>query len=323
MATGLGDPRLKAVLAAGASLALYLAPWFIPLLGTTFTVWCPAPLILLYRRQGLGAGRTGLIMAAGGALAFFFSLGAPLAGFYYLFHAALALVLGEAPWWRIPPDRAVAVAAGAGLSLILVVAWSGGVFSISGLADIQGSYWQEKLAQVLEIYRRSGLSEQEIEAARQLLTSLGGAIIRLAPGILASGALLLAWINLLVTMRLERSRSTPPSLDTWQAPEVLVWVLIPAGLAMAFGSGFWFWLGANLVLVVSLVYFFQGMAVVAFWLHRKNASGLIKTVVYLLVAVEFFVAILVAALGLFDIWFNFRRLPPAAPPPAAGSGSGE
>ncbi len=322
MATGLGDPRLRAVLAAGASLALYLAPWFIPFVGTTFTIWCPAPLILLYRRQGLGVGRTGLIMAAGGALAFFFSLGAPLAGFYFLFHAALALVLGEAPWWGVPPDRAVAVAAGAGVVIILAVAWSAGVFDLPGLADMQGPYWQNKLAQVLEIYRRSGLSEQEIEAARELLTSLGGAIIRMAPGILASGALLLAWINLLLTLRLERGRSVPPSLDTWQAPEVLVWVLIPSGLAMVFGSGFWFWLGANLVLVVSLVYFFQGMAVIAFWLHRKKASAVLKTVLYLLVAVEFFVAILVAAIGLFDIWFNFRRLPPATPPPAAGSGAG-
>jgi hypothetical protein len=144
--------------------------------------------------------------------------------------------------------------------------------------------------------------------------NIGGVLLRLSPGMLASGALLLAWSNLLLVRRINRAplREQGP-LDGWRAPEPLVWVLIPAGAAMVLGSGFWFWAGANTVLVLTVIYFFQGMAVLAYWLRVKKAPGLLRWVIYLMVALEMFMAVLVAAVGLFDMWFNFRRMDKQAP----------
>jgi len=82
---------------------------------------------------------------------------------------------------------------------------------------------------------------------------------------------------------------------------------------MVLGSGFWFWAGANTVLVLTVIYFFQGMAVLAYWLRVKKAPGLLRWVIYLMVALEMFMAVLVAAVGLFDMWFNFRRMDKQAP----------
>ena len=76
---------------------------------------------------------------------------------------------------------------------------------------------------------------------------------------------------------------------------------------MVLGDGWVFWGGANLVLVMGLLYFMQGLAVVDFWLRSKNAPVLLRWALYLLVALEFYLAALLAAVGLFDIWLNLRR----------------
>jgi uncharacterized protein YybS (DUF2232 family) len=306
MASPLADPRLAPAAAAAASLGLYLAPWAVPFLGTVASLGAPVPLVALYRRHGLRAGRLGLAFGLGGAAVAFFMLGGGGA-LFYLFYAALATALGEGPYWGLRDSQALGAACFAGVVTVLAVGLLAGALA-GDLGQAWQAYWQAETRAALEIYRDSGATPEQMEAIRRTLAQAGTLLAKMGAGILVTGALLVAWVDLMVVRALRPGGAEPEPLTEWRAPERLVWVLIAAGALMALTSGFWFWTGANAVLVLTVIYFFQGCAVLAFWLRKKNAPRPLRGLIYVLVAVEVFLAVIVALAGLFDMWFNFRRM---------------
>ena len=64
----------------------------------------------------------------------------------------------------------------------------------------------------------------------------------------------------------------------------------------------------NLFLVIAVFYFFQGLAIVAYFFHHKNVPYFLRSLAYLLIVFEQVFTLLVVGLGLFDLWGDFRRL---------------
>jgi uncharacterized protein YybS (DUF2232 family) len=56
------------------------------------------------------------------------------------------------------------------------------------------------------------------------------------------------------------------------------------------------------------LYFLQGLAIVAFYFERWKMPLFIKGFVYVVLFLQQFASMVVAALGLFDVWFDFRKL---------------
>ncbi len=309
-------PWRASALAAGGSVLLFMAPWFIPLLGALVSLWAPLPLVLAYRQKGLTAGRRALVLALMGAWLTSALFNSVAGGLYFLFYAAVALALGEAPHRRISEPRALGLAALLAMGVVLGLMLGSAILHGQDPLDMWQAYWQRELDTVLTMYGQMGLEADQVGQVREGLTSAARLVLRLAPCVLICGSLLLAWANLLAARSAQRRLAqrgpefgpAPEALDLWKAPEPLVWLVIVAGGVTWAGDGWWFWAGVNALLVLGVVYFFQGMAVVAYWLNRKNAPRLLRTGLYVLVAVEVFLALLVALAGLFDMWFNFRRL---------------
>jgi uncharacterized protein YybS (DUF2232 family) len=304
---------LVPALAAGVSLGLFFIPWLLPVLGALISIWSPLPLALLYWRQGNQPGRRGMLLAGAGAVAVYWSLPTGLTGLYYFYYAAVAMVLGEAARQEWAPERSIALAAAAGALAALAVFILGGAFSGQGLGQVWESYWQGEVDLVLGIYGQNAMETGAGEQLRRSLMETGRVIMRLAPGVLAAATLLMAWANFLFARSLARRGSFlsavfGQSLALFKAPERLVWIFIAAAGLMVIAEGWWYWLGANLVVILSVVYFFQGLAIIAHWLEKKKAPRLLRAGIYVLVAMEFFLAVFVAAAGLFDLWFDFRRL---------------
>lgn len=305
-------PWLAPVGAAVASLMLFVAPWFIPVLGALWVVWTPLPLVLAYRQRGLKTGRLALGLALVGALMLGQVLSAKAGGVYFLFYAAMVLVLGEAPHRRLSEPLALGLAALAGVAAGVILLLLSGVSLGGDSLAVWQAAWRQELESFMAASRQAGMDAESLGELREALAQTGRLIIRLAPGILCAGSLLMAWGNLLMARSLGRRLSPlappPEPLNDWQAPEHLVWLLIAAGGLTWVAEGWLSWAGLNALLPLGVVYFFQGMAVVAFWLEKKNAPRMLRAGLYALVAVEIFLALLVALAGLFDLWFNFRRL---------------
>jgi uncharacterized protein YybS (DUF2232 family) len=66
-------------------------------------------------------------------------------------------------------------------------------------------------------------------------------------------------------------------------------------------------IGLNGLLLVSLIYFMQGLGVVVFYLQRASVPPLLRSLAYVLLVIQPLFLLGVAALGLFDLWIDFRH----------------
>ena len=58
------------------------------------------------------------------------------------------------------------------------------------------------------------------------------------------------------------------------------------------------------------LYFFQGIAIVAYWAEKKRFPRILRVLIYTLVALQQFLLLIVIGLEFFDVWLNFRKLEP-------------
>jgi hypothetical protein len=146
---------------------------------------------------------------------------------------------------------------------------------------------------------------------KELIPELARAAVIVFPGLLASLDLMLHWWNLLVQRRLPRLwNGRPPgpeNLDEWGIPFHLVWVTIGGGLLILSSLDPLKSIGVNVVLAMAFVHLLQGVAVVAFLLRKKGAPRFLRWLVFGAIFLQHFFTAATAAIGLFDVWFDFRR----------------
>lgn len=63
-----------------------------------------------------------------------------------------------------------------------------------------------------------------------------------------------------------------------------------------------------MLIVMGTIFFFQGLAIAAFYFERWKLPFYVKGVIYAVVFLQQFASMAIAVLGLFDVWFDFRKL---------------
>jgi uncharacterized protein YybS (DUF2232 family) len=327
----LKEPAMLTGTAAAAGLFMSMA--FLPILGVFVGSFTPAPIIYHYVRRGPVFGLT---MAGLGLVTVFLiyaAFGRTMGALVFAEYTVMAAVMGQCLYWRFGAGVGIAAATAS------VVAMGAAVVMI-GSFSLGQNPWnflrvrvQQQLAQTMTLYappdtrtdagrsaetptQQPGEDLIELTAEerefQQRLDRLSGALLRLFPGMMVIGAALVAWANfLLVRVLLARTGIHPEewtSLRKWRSPEQLVWLLILAGFSVFLPLGGFKTLGQNVLLVLGLVYFFQGMAILAYWLNAKGAPAFVRVFLYTIIALQIYLAIMIAVVGLFDLWFDFRKL---------------
>jgi uncharacterized protein YybS (DUF2232 family) len=289
---------------------MFLAAGFLPVMGLMVTMFSQVPIILVYRIHGTGTGRITALMAIAGAVLVLSMLASPLLAVSFAVHLLMGIVLGEAPYWNLSEDKAIGLATV--LSSLAVVSFFALTASISGLGfeEFWTGYWDGLTRSFLEIVGASG-TEAEAEVVEQL-KQLGQMLFRISPSFLVGSMLFMVWANLILAKAiLKRTQKVPldeiPRLTTWKAPENLIWVLIASAALVLVSDGFWYWAWLNTLIIIGTIYFFQGVAVAAFWLQKINAPHFLGIVFFSLLLLEYRLGLVVAAAGLFDMWLDFRR----------------
>lgn len=161
---------------------------------------------------------------------------------------------------------------------------------------------RDLMNQVASIYTQT-LSPKVLDEFRLSRPVMESRFVQLFWGVTGSLILSIMWINLLIASRVRKMR-----VRTWKSPDWMVVFFIAASVLVLVQHDLIHTIGLNLLIVVSQIYFFQGLAVVATALMEFNWSKLIRWVIYLLILSQIYIMIGVAALGLFDTWFNFRNM---------------
>jgi uncharacterized protein YybS (DUF2232 family) len=304
-----GRGLLTWLLCLTALLAGYVAAQFNPLVYLVVGVLAPLPVLVVSWRDGAWAA-LGLALAA--ALAMFVLNPAPAtfwANLGFLNLLLMGVLLAGLQAREVEAPAAI---------MITVVALSvmAGLFFL-GQAFFLGIAPHDLLAQK---------SAEIMTTVRQVLGETGGGagptvpgvapdqmprlLQRLLPGLLVTNTALVAWLNVVLARQiafiLDKDRPEP-AMYNWAPPEWVIFGLLGAGFLLLVPVPGARLLGLNLLMVLAVLYFSQGVAVVASWFLRLGVPRPLRVVGYILLFLNplFF---LIITLGLMDLWLDFRRL---------------
>jgi hypothetical protein len=119
-------------------------------------------------------------------------------------------------------------------------------------------------------------------------------------------ALLLSfWVNLLFISQILGGFLSKTFWTRYRTPEWLVWPTLASGALYLFTDHAPYLIGLNGFQLFMAFYTLQGFSILSFFFHRLGIHEFFRFILY---AFAFFMALpLIAGLGFFDLWFDFRR----------------
>lgn len=283
---------------------------FIPFLGFVISLLIPVP-ILFYR---LKLGRNnGIMVAAGTFLVIGFFLG--IVSFDIFFFAqllVLGLVLGEMIERGLTVEKTVLYACLALWATAVSVLIFASVTSGTQVTALISNFVGKNLELSLVFYEKMGIPQEHIQMIQDSSDQIQYALVRIIPGMVTAIVLLIAWSNLLVARPvLSAAKIHFPGfgrLNTWKAPEQLVWAAIGCGILLLVPEKGIRILGLNGFFILMTIYFFQGIAIVSFFFQKKDIPMLLRIILYCFIGMQFFLILMVISAGFFDMWLDFRKL---------------
>jgi uncharacterized protein YybS (DUF2232 family) len=88
----------------------------------------------------------------------------------------------------------------------------------------------------------------------------------------------------------------------------MVWGVIAAGFALLLFDGTLEMAALNGLIVMIVIYAFHGLSILLFYLNKYHVPSWIRFGVYFLLLFQQVFLCVLALAGLFDQWFNFRKI---------------
>lgn len=138
--------------------------------------------------------------------------------------------------------------------------------------------------------------------------------VRLSPALAAISAAVTVLLNLALFWRWggkqRLSHQLFGDLAKWSAPEWLIWVLLATGFGLfipvpALGT-----IALDAFICVAAVYACQGLAIMSYYFKMLAMPSVARGAIYFIAIIQPVLAALVCAVGVFDLWVDFRRLKP-------------
>lgn len=171
----------------------------------------------------------------------------------------------------------------------------------------------QAFATMAEMYKTSGDFSPDVVAeiergfdqARQKLP-------RIFPSLLVISAISISWLNMALGNRLLHRHALEhtvwPPYRFWRLPENLVWLVILAAFFMLLPVSSFKVLGMNGLIILGIIYFFQGLAVLFAMMERWDAPRPIRIFIYIFIFIQTYSIVLLAVLGIVDIWKDLGKI---------------
>jgi uncharacterized protein YybS (DUF2232 family) len=283
---------------------------FIPFLGFIISLLIPLP-ILFYRLK-LGR-KNGILVAAGTFLVMSFFLGSVSFDiFFFVQLLVLGLALGEMFEREFPVEKTILYACLALWATAVTALIFASLASGTQISALISNFVGKNLELSLVFYEKMGIPQEHIQMIQDSSDLIQYALVRIIPGMATTIALFVAWCNLLVARPLlSAAKIQFPDfgrLNTWKAPEQLVWVAIGCGILLLVPEKGIRILGLNGLMIMMTIYFFQGIAIVSFFFEKKDIPMLLRVILYSFIGMQFFLILMVIFAGFFDMWLDLRKL---------------
>jgi len=308
--TAQGIVSRDVITGVGITSLIFAVSIYTPIFGFFCALFIPLP-ILFYRAK-LGR-KAGIAIPLATAIVMVLLLGRlAIDILFFVELMVLGLTLSELIEKNLSIEAVILTTCGivmaTGLTALLFYSGTKG----TGLLALLTDYVARNLELTLALYKNMGVSEESIMVISNSLEHVRYVLVRIIPALVGASGLFVAWANLLLARALFRAKALVyPDfgvLNRWKAPEQLVWGVIAGGLLIFLPNRALKIIGLNGMIIFMMIYFFQGIAIVAFYFEKKRLPRMLRVFLYSLIMLQQFIVLLVIGLGFFDMWLNFRKL---------------
>jgi len=294
------------VIGAAVSFILFAAYMVIPLAGFFSGLLAPFPAAFFRLRHGRGSA---IIIVLGTTTLLVAAFGIQAGALYLLQCGVIALMLPELLVKGYGAARAIAWTTATNLVVIALAALAYGNGSGQNIHVLATKEISASIAQAITIYQNAGIKGDDLALIKQSMTMVGAVVTRIYPALLTIVLIMTTSANLALVKRSAGRTGLElniGSFNDFRNREPLIWLLIAAGFAMLAGTPIITTPALNVLVIVTALYFLQGLAVILTIIARQAFVGVLRAMLFLMLVFQPYLAALVAAFGIFDLWGDFR-----------------
>ena len=270
----------------------------------------PFPLVFIFLLRGKQVALVLMSLIFG---VLWFLVGQDQALLFMAEYAVMALVLGEMIQGRYPGDWCIGVSSlvSAGVSIILLVALLGN--QETTVQDFFEKQIRAHFVQSIETFESVEKNKAEIAELKAFVDKTVGGFASAYPAFVFVGSLISAIANYallrIVWGRIYSSELfSEGTFSEWICPENFIWGFIAASAAWFLGHGIIADVGLNLFIVVFVIYFAQGMSIMVHFLKARKVPIFLWLFLFIIIFAQPLFIGLIAGMGVFDIWADFRKI---------------
>jgi len=240
-----------------------------------------------------------------------------VAGSIDLFVFAFILLLSGYVLFRAAQAGNSPALSGGKCAVTLTAGWLAIIF-LSSIGHEANGYVQliraldQGVTEAQVYYRQSeDMSAETLAVLETTLYQMKMIVPIIMPAILGSMILIITWITMVLgNMLVLKNSGYPcwPKYQMWALPDRLIWILIAAAAFALLPLGLVRQVGINLLILLSIIYSFQGLAVAVFFMTKWNIPLLLRSFFYVMLIFQSFGTVLLLITGIADIWFDFRKI---------------
>lgn len=166
------------------------------------------------------------------------------------------------------------------------------------------SQWADQILNEVQGIYQGFLPPEEIADFQLNKSLLRTRILTLFPAVVLTSIAVIFWMNLLIVSSMMRNLS----LQEWKCPDWVIALFILGGILIVMENVAAHAVGLNLLILVGQAYFFQGIAIVASFMTHNKWPGFLRWPLYIFILIQVYIMVIVAGIGLFDTWFDFRKM---------------
>ena len=297
---------LDVVKGSVATVTLFLAFIYLPVVGMIPGFFTPAPGAFYTLKSGRNTG-AGIVVLTSTVL---LALGDSAALAIYLLQAGvLSLALPEFLIRLKGGARSVIYAVAINLFFMMVAAALYGYVTGADLHAKVTKGVESSITQTAMLYEKAGIKGDELKALQDSMHQAGALIVTIYPALVTVALGMVACMNVLLLSRIAARVRMPLYLGDFKKyrnPEPMVWLLIAAGFGMLVPQNLVYLAALNLMIVLCALYSAQGFAVISHFFRKLQVPKFVRLFATLLLIFQPFMVLAVAALGVFDLWGDFR-----------------
>jgi uncharacterized protein YybS (DUF2232 family) len=283
-----------------------------PIVGFAFSLVAPLPIAFFYWKMGRGPGIS-IFLLAFVLLTVVFRIG----GFqesltFFLLLGSAGIIIPEVLKRQYSIEKTVGLCV-VGLVLLVgaVLVYYSQVLGRS-ISDVVHGYISDSIRYSIALYEEIGIPKDQVDLLREGAEAVAAWIVDHSPALFLTSTTFFIWLNVL-GMRmffLGRDPRFPDfgDLACWKMPDKVVWLVIAAGILMVVPEEVARIVGLNALIIVLFLYLLQGLSIVQFFFRTRSIPKTLRVLFYALIVLYQYLLVLISAIGLFDIWIDFRKL---------------